>query len=856
MSPAPGLPSKVLTQPRPGHADLAGMLKYGLRRRPGRPRAGVGPRDGGPGGGRHRGQAAAGPDRGRRPQPHRPAGRGQGPPGAAARARPTSPRIDASQVRCFDPEAEARMVAAIKAAAKAGDSLGGVAEVLAYGVPVGLGSHVHWDRRLDALLAQALMSIQAVKAVEIGEGGRGGRPARLRGPRRHPRGDPDADAEAVPTGGATCATPTGPGASRAACAPGAPIVARLSMKPLATLNRPDARHGRRGHQGVDGLVQGAHRRDRGAGHGRRGRDDDGPRAGRRGAAQVRRRLASTSSCATTPATWPPWARPRRRRRRSAMADRLVLVGMMGAGQDHGRSGAGGAARLAVPRLRRRCRGGDRFRPWPELFAERGEAAFRAEESRVLAEALAGGGRAVVSAAGGAVLDPANRELLATADGVVWLRAAPATLAARVGDGAGRRCWRTTRPPRWPGSTPSAGPTTARWPTWSSTSTTSTPSTVVDRILAATAFARSAIVTTGRSPWRWRSAPTRSGGRRGASRAGPAWSPRPSRTPDGAVVVDPGGDRGRRSTPGCPPRSSPSPTASRPSRWPQWRTCAAGFARAGLSRADVVVAVGGGVVTDLAGFAAASFHRGTAYVNVATSLLAQVDAAIGGKTGVNLPEGKNLVGAFWQPRGRPVRHRGPRHPAAREWASGRGEIAKYALLGDRHRSAARPRRTSRSTSRWPAAWPSRRRSWPSDEREGDRRMLLNYGHTLAHALEAAAFADDPARPAPRRGGGRRPGLRRAAGPAARADRRRPGGPPPAGGRRLRPRHRTCRRAPTPRSCSTFMGRDKKAHGDLTFVLDGPRGVEVGPWRRPGRRGRYPGGHGVDRPGRHEQSGGRR
>ena len=65
---------------------------------------------------------------------------------------------------------------------------------------------------------------------------------------------------------------------------------------------------------------------------------------------------------------------------------------------------------------------------------------------------------------------------------------------------------------------------------------------------------------------------------------------------------------------------------------------------------MVIAVGGGVVTDLAGFAAASFHRGTAYVNVATTLLAQVDAAIGGKTGVNIPEGKNLVGAFWQPAG--------------------------------------------------------------------------------------------------------------------------------------------------------------------------------------------------------------
>ena len=79
-------------------------------------------------------------------------------------------RVDESSVRCFDPATEAAMVEAVKAAAKDGDSLGGVAEVLAYGVPVGLGSHVHWDRKLDALLAQALMSIQAVKAVEIGEG--------------------------------------------------------------------------------------------------------------------------------------------------------------------------------------------------------------------------------------------------------------------------------------------------------------------------------------------------------------------------------------------------------------------------------------------------------------------------------------------------------------------------------------------------------------------------------------------------------------------------------------------------------------------------------------------------------------
>jgi len=149
--------------------------------------------------------------------------------------------IDESQVRCIDPSAEKRMVTAIKAAAKAGDSLGGVAEVIAYGVPVGLGSHVHWDRRLDALLAQALMSIQAIKAVEIGEGSD---VAAMLGSEAHdairmadPRAGTDADATSVKSGGYVRDTHRA-GGIEGGMSTGAPIVARLSMKPLATLNRP------------------------------------------------------------------------------------------------------------------------------------------------------------------------------------------------------------------------------------------------------------------------------------------------------------------------------------------------------------------------------------------------------------------------------------------------------------------------------------------------------------------------------------------------------------------------------------------------------------------------------------------
>jgi chorismate synthase len=137
-------------------------------------------------------------------------------------------RVDASAVRCFDPVAEAAMIAAVKAAAKVGDSLGGVAEVLAYGVPVGLGSHVHWDRKLDANLAQALMSIQAVKAVEIGDGWDN---AARRGSEAHDAIVFDEELGYVrPTQRA--------GGIEGGISNGAMVVARVAMKPLATLNRP------------------------------------------------------------------------------------------------------------------------------------------------------------------------------------------------------------------------------------------------------------------------------------------------------------------------------------------------------------------------------------------------------------------------------------------------------------------------------------------------------------------------------------------------------------------------------------------------------------------------------------------
>ncbi len=160
------------------------------------------------------------------------------------------------------------------------------------------------------------------------------------------------------------------------------------------------------------------------------------------------------------------------------------------------------------------------------------------------------------------------------------------------------------------------------------------------------------------------------------------------------------------------------------------TLMSSFARMGLTRNDVVVGVGGGMVTDVAGFAAASWHRGIPVVHVSTSLLGMVDAAIGGKTGVNLPEGKNLVGAFWQPSGVVCDLDALATLPAREMRCGLGEMAKYHFLtGDDLLAMELDERIARCVE-------IKAEVVAADEREGGRRALLNYGHTLAHALEIA------------------------------------------------------------------------------------------------------------------------
>jgi chorismate synthase len=228
MSPHPGVTKKPLTQPRPGHADLAGMQKYDfvdardvLERASARETSA---------------RVVAGAlaklllkqigveivshvvslgsvssDAVKRPQPG------------------DSNRIDESPVRCFDKATEEKMISEIEAAAKDGDSLGGVVEVLAYGLSVGLGSHVHWDRKIDGMLAQAVMSIQAVKGVEIGDGFSN---AALRGSQAH---------DAITWDDATSAykrETAKAGGTEGGMTTGEMLVVRAAMKPLSTLNRP------------------------------------------------------------------------------------------------------------------------------------------------------------------------------------------------------------------------------------------------------------------------------------------------------------------------------------------------------------------------------------------------------------------------------------------------------------------------------------------------------------------------------------------------------------------------------------------------------------------------------------------
>ncbi|MDQ1628899.1 MAG: chorismate synthase [Actinomycetota bacterium] len=217
----------ALTRPRPGHADLAGMQKYGfddarpvLERASARETAA---------------RVALGAvvrqlleqTLGARLVSHVVAiGEADAPDGVWPTPEDVA-RLDADPVRCLDPAASAAMVAEIDAARRAGDTLGGVVEVLCYGLPPGLGSHVHWDRRLDSRLAGALMGIQAIKGVEVGDGFR---TARRPGSRAHDEIERSAD-------GRIHRRTARAGGIEGGMSTGDPLRVRAAMKPISTVPR-------------------------------------------------------------------------------------------------------------------------------------------------------------------------------------------------------------------------------------------------------------------------------------------------------------------------------------------------------------------------------------------------------------------------------------------------------------------------------------------------------------------------------------------------------------------------------------------------------------------------------------------
>ena len=491
----------------------------------------------------------------------------------------------------------------------------------------------------------------------------------------------------------------------------------------------------------------------------------------------------------------------------ASTNHLLLIGMMGSGKTT-------IGRRLAERLGRPFFDSDAQveqatgRSVAEIFATAGEAAFRAEETKALAAAVRSDRPAVIAVAGGAVLSPENRQIMRGAGQIVWLRASPAVLVRRLGDGSGR--------PLLAGDVPGnvARLVAEREPAYtelaevivdvdhhSAAETTEVVLAALQRRIPVPLGERSYEVVVG------------PGARHQLGSELPTSARRAAVVTQAAIgiEVEPGIESLRVELPEGESAKSLAEVE---------RLCRA-FAGFGLTRDDVVIAVGGGVVTDTAGFAAASYHRGVAVVHVATTLLGQVDAAIGGKTGVNIPEGKNLVGAFWQPSAVICDVDLLSTLPEREWRSGRGELAKYAFLGIENLDELPLVEQVASCVALKAEVVA------GDERESGRRAILNYGHTLAHALEAAGFAENPAgRLDLRHGEAVGIGLVFAARlarllgriDAARVSRHLE----VVGGYGLP----TTIPAEAPLGeLLEIMGRDKKATDGLTFVLDGPNGVEV-------------------------------
>jgi 5-deoxy-5-amino-3-dehydroquinate synthase len=448
-----------------------------------------------------------------------------------------------------------------------------------------------------------------------------------------------------------------------------------------------------------------------------------------------------------------------------------------------------------------------------LFASEGEAAFRDREAATLRTLLASTEPLVIATGGGSVLRPENRQAMRDRARVVWLRARPDTLAARVGDGASRPLLAgdplgslTRIAAERAGAYEAAAHHVVDVDDVPFTLVTERVVQAIDtrsrlRLVRVPLAERAYDVLVGRGARRRLASVLPSGTRRVAVVTQAAIPFGDLLEANGGVGV---GVEHRVFTIGDGEPAKSLATIELLCR---------GFAQWGLTRGDCVVAIGGGVVTDVAGYAASAYHRGIPYVSVPTTLLGMVDAAIGGKTGVNLPEGKNLVGAFWQPRAVLCDTEALDTLPPREYASGLGEIAKYHFLtGDDLGALDLDDRVARCVQ-------IKAEVVAADEREGGRRAILNYGHTLAHAIETAGEY------LLRHGEAVAVGLVYAAEVAARLGRI--DAARVAAHRAVVAAYGLPSTLPAtlePEELIALFARDKKAVDGVTFVLDGPHGVE--------------------------------
>jgi shikimate kinase / 3-dehydroquinate synthase len=401
---------------------------------------------------------------------------------------------------------------------------------------------------------------------------------------------------------------------------------------------------------------------------------------------------------------------------------IVCVGFMGAGKTT-------AAQSIAESLGRRAVDVDQVieerhgRPIARIFAEHGEPGFRQAEEEITLELLRGSQDSIISLGGGAVTSPRVREALESCL-VVWMDIESALAWRRCSDGSRPLAQDRSQFERL---------YEEREPLYAGVADVIVPA---DRSAAMEPIIRAMAGTPRGTKLLWATS---------ASGDYPAYI--------GSGLIDhgfwPETVPGRRFlvTDGLVSRhygQALTPIEGRVSIMPgeQSKTIAHAeivwteLVRAGMTRADVVVALGGGVVGDLAGFCAATYQRGVRYVQVPTTLVAQVDSAYGGKTGVDLPEAKNYVGAYHQPSAVIADRRTLDTLPREELAAGYAEVLKTALIAggelwERVRSGEDPL----SPGIVEACVLTKLRIVARDERDGGLRKVLNLGHTVAHAIEA-------------------------------------------------------------------------------------------------------------------------